>query len=192
MRRFAFSLACVQCLAVAATLPLNACKSNQLNAAQFQYARVGDLDKPDSAFGFSLQRLGDEAFPVGWFADMRLGFAGGVEGLRYDDEPSNASTHPVTDTASGTASAHIGPTVRAMDNLWFHAGVGIGYEQGSIERYDASNTLSPDGYYNYPTNATIQGSMTAGTLWMPTEGIMLGLGYDLYFDAVVFGVGITF
>ncbi len=88
--------------------------------------------------------------------------------------------------------AHIGPTVHAADGLWIHAGLGVGYMQSSTERFDASRTISADGYYHYPEDPTLHGSLTAGALWMPTDGIVIGAGYDLFFDAIVIGVGVTF
>jgi len=150
------------------------------------------MEKPGDAIGASLHQLGTQQNPVGWFVDARFASQGALRGVRYDDEPSAATTHPVTDESALAIDAHVGPTVRALDSLWFHAGVGVGYMQSATERFDASRTLSADGFYHYAESPTLHGSLTAGALWMPTDGIVLGGGYDLFFDAVVFGVGFTF
>lgn len=188
MRRPLPRLAWTPCLALA----LVACESSRPRALQLQYARVGDLDKPGDAIGASLHQLGSEQNPVGWFVDLRLATQGALRGIEYDDEPTAASTHPVTGESGTAIDGHVGPTVRAIEGLWFHAGVGIGYMQSATERFDASNTLSPNGYYHYAEDPSLHGSLTAGALWTPTEGIAVGVAYDLFFDAVVFGVGFTF
>jgi hypothetical protein len=159
---------------------------------QVQYARVGDQDKPNSALGVSLHQLGSEENKVGWFVDARFANEGSANGVEYPDAPINASTHPITDIATFAASAHVGPTIRAADGLWFHAGLGFGYMQSATERFDASFTLSPNGYYHYADDPTIHGSATAGALWMPADGLVIGVGYDVFFEGPVFGVGFTF
>ncbi|MEY2715802.1 MAG: hypothetical protein RIT24_2145 [Planctomycetota bacterium] len=170
------------------SLALVSCESSRPRALQLQYAQVGDLDKPSHAIGASFHQLGSDENPVGWFVDMRIAADGTLRGLEFEDPPPAAPSHPVTGEATTAIDAHVGPTVRAMDGLWFHAGIGVGYMQSATERFDASTI----GYYHYDEGPTLHGSLTAGGLWKPTEGIALGVGYDLFFDAVVFGVGVTF
>ena len=61
-----------------------------------------------------------------------------------------------------------------------------------IERFDASFGLSPDGYYSYSENPSFQGSATAGLLVEPAENFLLGVGWDVYFDGVVFTAAFAF
>lgn len=185
---------CAALLVVLAQVAFVSCATSRANpgAMMVQYARVGDRDKPSSALGVSLHKLGSEENTVGWFVDARFANEGSADGVEYSSAPINASSHPITDVATFAASAHIGPTVRAMDGLWFHAGVGFGYMQRATERFDASFTLSPNGYYHYADDPTLHGSATAGAMWMPLEGMMVGVGYDVFFEGPVFGIGFTF
>ncbi len=173
---------------------LAACEGSQpvRGAMQVQYARVGDKDKANSALGVSLHKLGSDENKVGWFVDARFANEGSANGVEYPSAPINASAHPITDIATFAASAHVGPTFRATDGLWFHAGLGLGYMQSATERFDGSFTLSPNGYYHYADDPTMQGSATAGAMWMPVDGMVIGVGYDLFFEGTVFGIGFTF
>ena len=156
--------------------------------------RVGTDGSPARTALFVARHLEVPPQPVAGVASLPGGIVvigsadGTLRGLEFEDPPPAAPSHPVTGEATTAIDAHVGPTVRAMDGLWFHAGIGVGYMQSATERFDASTI----GYYHYDEGPTLHGSLTAGGLWKPTEGIALGVGYDLFFDAVVFGVGVTF
>ena len=168
---------------------LCACSTSRRAAVGVQYVRA---ENDRGALGLSCYALGDEQEPLAWFFDVHASSQGAANGVRYSQEPPAASTHPVTDTAEFRGSLHLGPCVRLVDRLHAYAGVGFGYSQRTIERFDASLGLSPDGYYSYSENPSVQGSATAGLLVEPAENFLLGVGWDVYFDGVVFTAAFAF
>ncbi len=168
---------------------LCACGASRRAAVGAQFVRS---EKDRNGIGLSCYALGDEEKPLGWFVDLHASSRGDADGLAYRQEPPSAPTHPVTDTAEFRGALHLGPCVQLAECFHAYAGVGLGYAQRTIERFDASFGLSPDGYYNYAEDPSYQGSATAGLLVEPAENFLLGVGWDVYFDGVVFTAAFAF
>lgn len=179
--RFSLLLGCAAALC--------ACGASRRTAVGAQFVRS---ENDRNAIGLSCYALGDDEKPLGWFADVHASSRGDAEGIRYSQEPPSAPTHPVTDTSEFRGSLHLGPCVQLVERVHGYAGVGLGYAQRTIERFDASLGLGPDGYYNYPEDPSMRGSATAGLLVEPAENFLLGIGWDLYFDGVVFTAAFAF
>jgi hypothetical protein len=171
-----------------AALLFAGCVHNKHGAAAVQYIESGRRSLGRDGLGLAFYGLpsGDEE--IGWFVDAHATRSGGVDGPRVDDVPEANRFDPVVDRSTDAVVVHLGPTARITDWLFVHAGVGLGNRREQKQRFDSSFSLADDGFYRTSSDHW-RASGSFGVLVQPYDGALLGVGYDLFFEGVVFSLG---
>jgi opacity protein-like surface antigen len=179
-------------LLLLAMLAVGACGTNQPKALALQFVQIGDKDVKNDGGGLAYYGLGTEEEPLSWFADAHLSWSGNVDGRYYRDAPPGSAGDAITDRSARAGALHFGPCYRALDWLNLYCGAGAGYTRDYIERFDPTQTLDPSGFYNVKGDSGFGGSVSFGVLLQPGPGVLMGIGYDLYFEGVTYTLGFAF
>ena len=91
-----------------------------------------------------------------------------------------------------SGAIHFGPCLRATDWLYVYVGGGAGYAREYIGRQNPAVSTDPSGYYYYGEGENFGGSVSVGALLQPGPGVLVGLGYESWFEGVVISLGFAF
>lgn len=175
-----------------AALGLAGCSASGSRAIALQFVDVHDGDVPNEAYGVALYGLGDEDAPVGLFVELHGTSTGNVEGTHLSDPPITANLDPLTGRQVRSGVVHFGPCLRATDWLHFYVGGGVGYSREYVERFNPTVSTQPSGLYYYGESSDFGGSVSAGVLLEPLPGVLLGAGYESWFEGIVMSLGWSF
>lgn len=142
-----------------------------------------------SAGGVAAFGLGTSERPVSMFADAHF--------LRPGADVRAADPHdpwqPVgADSEITSGSMHVGPTCRLCDWLSFYAGVGGGYAQEQDPAATRAQLWSRLGAGDQGGIGASAFSFSAGLLARPGGDLVIGVGYDTFFEAATLTMGVSF
>lgn len=126
---------------------------------------------------------------VGYFVEGKGFFSGNVAGLEYHSAPAGSGDDPLTGEERNGATINGGLTWMPAGKVVLYGGAGVGYLSVRQERFDASGTLSADGYYHFNKGSELEASLVVGGLYL-FEDWTLQLGYDVWDDAGKIGLGL--
>lgn len=171
---------------------LAGCATGGDAAVAAQFVRIGSDRFTNDGGGLAFFGLGTEEEPASLFLEARYTESGDADGDRYSEVPPGHANDPVLGREGryGT-SVHVGPTLQLTDWLYVYGGVGVGYRQDVERRFDIGNTLG-GGDYLVGANERWALSGTFGVLVRPQEELLLGIGYDTFFEGLVVTLGLAF
>lgn len=180
-------------LLVSASAWLGGCATEGPTAVAAQFVRIERNRFVNDGGGAAFYALGNEDEPASLFVDLRYTESGGVDGTRYYETPPGHEGDPPTGQRKTIgASLHLGPTLRFTEWLNVYAGLGIGYREEQVQRFDPTSTLDPQGLYVVRRGERYEVSGSFGVLVRPQEELLFGIGYDTFFEGIVFTVGVVF
>lgn len=147
----------------------------------------GDTFGEGVGLGVGHYHYGPES--MGFFAEGKAFFSGNVAGVEYHSAPGGSGDDPVTGEERNGASFNGGLTMMPTDKIVLYGGGGFGFRSSRQERFDASSTLSADGYYHFSQGSDLEASFVIGGLYL-FEDWTLQLGYDLWDEAGKIGFGL--